>query len=70
MIPMYVCLCSGITDKQIRRAIADGAGSLQALRDQLGVASQCGGCAEFALALLDGSDSAHHADESLFYSPA
>lgn len=41
---MYVCLCKGITDGQIRAAIQAGASSLRDLRDTLGVASQCGKC--------------------------
>ena len=42
---MYVCLCKGITDSQIRDAVDNGAESLRAVRKQLGVASQCGKCA-------------------------
>lgn len=42
---MYVCLCKGITDTQIRDAVNNGAESIRAVRDQLGVASQCGKCA-------------------------
>ncbi|MEM7281283.1 MAG: bacterioferritin-associated ferredoxin [Pseudomonadota bacterium] len=45
---MYVCICNGITDKQIRRAVEDGAQSLQELREQLGVAGCCGQCANEA----------------------
>lgn len=41
---MYVCLCLGITDKQVQQAIADGAHSLSALRLQLGVGGECGRC--------------------------
>lgn len=53
---MYICLCNGVTEKQVRRAIAGGATSLQSLRDELGVASQCGGCLDHAMQLLDGSN--------------
>lgn len=68
---MYVCICNGVTDKQIRRAISRGARSVEALHDELGVASQCGGCLEHAMSLLDGEDLlAHDADSSMFYSPA
>jgi len=68
---MYICLCSAVTDHQIRRAISEGANTLQALGDCLGVARQCGGCAEHALALLDGNaTAAQNFDKSLFYSPA
>ncbi len=41
---MYVCLCKGITDSQIRAAIEDGASSVREVRNSLGVASQCGKC--------------------------
>ncbi len=41
---MYVCLCKGITDTQIRAAVEDGANSLRDVRNTLGVASQCGKC--------------------------
>lgn len=49
---MYVCLCRGITDRQIKSAIADGARHLGHLRKQLGVATQCGKCACVAKDLL------------------
>jgi bacterioferritin-associated ferredoxin len=42
---MYICICKGITDGQIRRAVNEGATTLTDLRKQLGVASQCGKCA-------------------------
>lgn len=42
---MYVCLCKGITDSQIRDAVNAGAESMRQVRDTLGVATQCGKCA-------------------------
>lgn len=50
---MYVCLCKGITDRQIKAAIDDGANSLKQLRKALGVASQCGKCSAITCELLD-----------------
>ena len=41
---MYVCLCKGVTDTQIRDAVTDGACSMRDLRERLDVASQCGKC--------------------------
>ena len=68
---MYVCICNNVTDKQIRRAIAGGAQSVQCLRDELGVASQCGSCLDHAVQLLEGEGApAASVDSSLFYSPA
>ncbi|TBU94730.1 bacterioferritin-associated ferredoxin [Phytopseudomonas dryadis] len=42
---MYVCLCEGVTDGQIREAIYEGCCSYRDVRQTLGVASQCGKCA-------------------------
>ncbi|KIH82189.1 bacterioferritin-associated ferredoxin [Pseudomonas batumici] len=42
---MYVCLCTGVTDGQIREAIYDGCCSYREVRQATGVASQCGKCA-------------------------
>jgi len=67
---MYVCICNGVTDKQIRAAVATGANSLQQLRDQLGVASQCGGCTDHALSLLQNTQTFQPIDDSLFYTAA
>jgi bacterioferritin-associated ferredoxin len=50
---MYVCLCNGITDNHIARAVAEGADSLRDLKARLGVATCCGRCAECAEFVLD-----------------
>ncbi|WP_076939714.1 (2Fe-2S)-binding protein [Pseudomonas saudimassiliensis] len=42
---MYVCLCKGITDTQIRDAVTDGACNIRDLRERLDVATQCCKCA-------------------------
>ncbi len=42
---MYICICNGVTDSDIREAAALGARSLDAIQEQLGVASCCGSCA-------------------------
>jgi bacterioferritin-associated ferredoxin len=49
---MYVCICKAVTDKQIRRAAARGVDNLYELREVLGVASGCGGCADEAESIL------------------
>lgn len=41
---MYVCLCKGVTDRQIQKAVQDGATTIKQLRSCLGVTSQCGKC--------------------------
>lgn len=42
---MYVCLCQGVTDTQIREAIFEGCCSYRDVRESLGVGTQCGKCA-------------------------
>lgn len=43
---MYVCICKGITDHQIRKAVREGASSMRDLRMQLGTCSECGKCGQ------------------------
>lgn len=45
---MYVCLCKGITDSQIRTAVTSGLTNYRELRLALGLSSQCGKCAVHA----------------------
>ena len=49
---MYVCLCNGITDREIRSAVAQGARSLADLQASLGVATACGRCATCACSMM------------------
>lgn len=49
---MYVCLCQGVTDGQIRDAIYEGCCSYRDVRESLGVATQCGKCACMAKQLV------------------
>ena len=49
---MIVCVCRKISDHQIRQAAADGAHSLACLQLELGVAMQCGRCADCASRVL------------------
>lgn len=50
---MYVCLCKGVTDCQIREAVCEGACSMRELGTCLGVATQCGRCARHARQVLE-----------------
>lgn len=49
---MYVCICRGITDSQIRRAVDQGVASLSQLRRELAVAACCGRCAPMARQII------------------
>ena len=65
---MYVCICKGITDTQIRAAVQDGASSLQDVRNSLGVASQCGKCGILTQDILRESlNNLCENNEQLFY---
>jgi len=41
---MYICLCNGVTENQLKEAIANNARTMRELREQLNVATQCGKC--------------------------
>ena len=51
---MYVCLCKGVSDKTIAKSVASGeVSSMRELRQQYGVASQCGCCKQCAKEVLN-----------------
>ena len=64
---MYVCLCKGITDTQIRAAIQDGANSFKEVRKALGVASQCGKCGILTREIVRASMQDNSNEQELFY---
>ncbi|XKE45973.1 (2Fe-2S)-binding protein [Halomonas organivorans] len=41
---MYVCLCKGVSDKEIRRSVEDGARSWREVQRETGCGTQCGKC--------------------------
>jgi bacterioferritin-associated ferredoxin len=43
---MYVCLCQGVTDRTIRRAVRHGAATVDEVGAQCGAGTGCGGCRE------------------------
>ena len=60
---MYVCLCKGITDKDIKEAVREnGVGSLRELKQLMPLGSQCGTCTKVAQMIIDDTI----IDESLF----
>ena len=64
---MYVCICNAITDKQIRRAAKNGVDNLYELRESLGVASNCGSCADQAQSILQETNQTHRAQPRTYY---
>jgi bacterioferritin-associated ferredoxin len=49
---MYVCVCHGITDRQLRSAVDQGARSLGEVQMQLPVGACCGRCVDSALDVI------------------
>lgn len=45
---MYVCVCNAVTERHIGEAVRKGVSTLRHLRQELGVAAECGRCATCA----------------------
>lgn len=45
---MYVCVCAAVTERQIHQATQGGARTLQDLREDTGIAVECGRCVSCA----------------------
>ena len=50
---MYVCICHGVTDHDIRRAAEAGVRSVSELTMRTGLGSGCGSCVEMAGGMID-----------------
>jgi len=51
---MFVCVCHGITDKQIEQAVREnGVGNMRELKRGLNVGSSCGTCVQMAQNIID-----------------
>lgn len=62
-VVMFVCICKGITDKQIKKMVIEqGAGSIRELKLKFDIASQCGTCVKLTQQIIDDTI----VDESLF----
>jgi bacterioferritin-associated ferredoxin len=51
---MYVCLCKGVTDAQVRAAVAAGARDVTDLSLACEAGAGCGGCHRLLARLLSG----------------
>ncbi|WP_421205131.1 bacterioferritin-associated ferredoxin [Aeromonas enteropelogenes] len=49
---MYVCLCRGITDTQIRKAVQAGSSEFRQLKQELEVGAQCGKCVRMTMEII------------------
>ena len=50
---MYVCICNGVTDRDIRQAADAGCRTMTELTMRTGAGANCGSCIEMATQLLD-----------------
>ena len=50
---MYVCVCNGVTEQDIRRAMDGGCSSMSELTMRTGCGATCGCCVETACGMLD-----------------
>lgn len=50
---MYVCICNGVTDRQIREAAEAGCASMAELTMRTGAGATCGSCLLLASDILE-----------------
>ena len=50
---MYVCLCNAISDKAIKKSIANGATSMRELYQEHDIGKQCGKCCKDVKGILN-----------------
>ena len=50
---MYVCICNGVTDRDIRQAAEAGCRSLAELTMRTGCGATCGTCLDTAASILE-----------------
>ncbi|HSM10238.1 MAG TPA: bacterioferritin-associated ferredoxin [Lysobacter sp.] len=50
---MYVCICNGVTDHQIRQAADAGCGSVAEMTMRTGAGGNCGSCLDTVAELLE-----------------
>ena len=50
---MYVCLCNGVTEREVRQVAEAGCRTISELTMRTGCGANCGSCVELAGQLLD-----------------
>ena len=56
---MYVCICNGVTDRDIRQAAEAGCRSVAELTMRTGAGATCGSCLDLAAQLLEEARTVH-----------
>jgi bacterioferritin-associated ferredoxin len=57
---VYVCICNGVTDHDIRQAAEAGCKSMAELTMRTGAGSCCGSCVDMATSLLEETGAARN----------
>ncbi len=55
---MYVCICNGVTERQIREAAAAGCTTVAELTMRTGAGASCGSCLDMAMEVLQAAQPA------------
>ncbi|MFT4178339.1 MAG: (2Fe-2S)-binding protein [Thermomonas sp.] len=50
---MYVCICNGVTEQQVREIAAQGCASVSELTMRTGAGANCGSCVGLAAEILE-----------------
>ena len=50
---MYVCLCNGLTDRDLSRCVGQSARQVSDVYRALGCAPRCGKCVPYVVTMLD-----------------
>ena len=50
---MLICLCNGISDRHVRKAIVEGAETLEQIKEKLHIGTNCGCCLTKVKQLLE-----------------
>lgn len=50
---MYICMCNGVTDDELKESIAQGNNTLDKIADELNVTNVCGSCKPVVLDFLN-----------------
>ena len=51
---MYVCLCNGVTERDIHQALAAGASTLEEVAYCTGAGTRCGTCVSAVACIVEG----------------
>lgn len=65
---MIICHCKAVSDRSIRKAVRDGAMSLEDVGRACGAGSSCGACQDAVTALIH-REAAHHSTSPTSIAP-